>query len=250
MTGVQTCALPICRELLRDRLFWPAWCGAGALILSVLVGATGFEPLLAFFFGGFAAGSALRQLVLATRRQGVRGLLGRANGGMVVHLGVILIAVGLAASNSYTRAGEFTLKKGESVEFAGHTFELNDVVDFTTSATVGIKALVSIDGGKAYAPAISKFTARGIDIATPSVRTGLARDIYLSLENGSKPSTGVAKMKIIIKPMILWLWVGGLLCGLGTVLAAFPGKHRRRPTDPVSAPVPLDDGAPAEAADV
>ena len=238
------------RELLRDRLFWPAWCGAGALILSVLVGATGFEPLLAFFFGGFAAGSALRQLVLATRRQGVRGLLGRANGGMVVHLGVILIAVGLAASNSYTRAGEFTLKKGESVEFAGHTFELNDVVDFTTSATVGIKALVSIDGGKAYAPAISKFTARGIDIATPSVRTGLARDIYLSLENGSKPSTGVAKMKIIIKPMILWLWVGGLLCGLGTVLAAFPGKHRRRPTDPVSAPVPLDDGAPAEAADV
>ena len=39
-----------------------------------------------------AAGAALRQLVLATRRQGWRGLVGRANGGMVVHLGVILIA--------------------------------------------------------------------------------------------------------------------------------------------------------------
>ncbi len=238
------------RELLRDRLFWPAWCGAAALAASVLVGATGLEPLLAFGFGGFAAGSALRQLVLATRRQGVRGLLGRANGGMVVHLGVILIAVGLAASNSYTRAGEFTLKKGESVEFAGHTFTVNDVVDFTTPTTVGIKALVAIDGGTEYAPAISKFTAQGIDVATPSVRTGLALDIYLALENGSKPSAGLAKLKIIIKPMILWLWVGGLLCGLGTVLAAFPGKHRRRPTDPVSAPVPLDGGAAQEPADV
>jgi hypothetical protein len=44
--------------------------------------------------------------------------------------------------------------------------------------------------------------------------------------------------------------VGGLLCGVGTLLAAFPGKHRRRPTDPVSAPVPVNDGAASEPADV
>ena len=36
---------------------------------------------------------------------------------MVVHLGIILIAVALAASNSYSRAGEFTVTKGETVEF-------------------------------------------------------------------------------------------------------------------------------------
>ena len=234
------------RELLRDRLFWPAWCGAGALAVSVLVGATGFTSLLAFAFAGFAAGAALRQLVLATRRQGWRGLVGRANGGMIVHLGVILIAVGLAASNSYTRAGEFTLQKGDTIEFADHTFTLTDVVDFETATTVGIKALVSIDGGQAYAPSISKFTAQGMDIATPSVRTGLSKDIYLTLGNGSKPSTGTAKLKIFIKPMIVWLWVGGLLCGVGTLLAAFPGKHRRRPTDPVSAPVPVDRDAVTE----
>ena len=34
---------------------------------------------------------------LATRRHGWRGLVGRANGGMVVHLGVVLVAVALAA---------------------------------------------------------------------------------------------------------------------------------------------------------
>ncbi len=231
-------------ELLRERLFWPAWCGAGALLLAILLGATGFAPLLAFGLAGFAGGSATRQLVLATRRQGYRGLLGRANGGMVVHLGIILIAVGLTASNTYTRAGEFTMTKGDVVEFAGHTFELQDVVDFSGPGTVGVKALVSIDGGQAYAPAITKYTAQGMDIATPSVKTGVLRDIYLTLENGSKPSTGVAKLKIFIKPMIVWLWVGGLLCGVGTVLAAFPGKHRRKPTDPVSAPVPLDEPVP------
>ena len=102
-------------ELLRDRLFWPAWCGAGALAIAVLTGADGFAPLVAFFLGGFAGGAAMRQLVLAARRQGWLGLVGRANGGMVVHLGVIIIAVALVASNSYTRVAEFTLKPGQPV---------------------------------------------------------------------------------------------------------------------------------------
>jgi cytochrome c-type biogenesis protein CcmF len=228
-------------ELLRDRLFWPAWCGAGALVLSVVLGATGFAPLVAFGLAGFAGGAAVRQLILATRRQGYRGLLGRTNGGMVVHLGIILIAVALAASNSYTRSAEYTLNKGDTVHFAGHSFRLDDVVDFSNDRQVGIKALVAIDGGAAYAPAITKFTAQGIDVATPSVKSSLAGDIYLTLESGSKPSTGVAKVKIFLKPMIVWLWIGGLLCGAGTLLAAFPGRFRRKPTDPVSAPVPLDE---------
>ncbi|MCE9623567.1 MAG: cytochrome c biogenesis protein CcsA [Actinomycetia bacterium] len=233
-------------ELLRDRLFWPAWCGAGTLALAVVLGGNGFAPLLAFGLAGFAAGAALRQLVLATRRQGLRGLVGRTNGGMIVHLGVILVAVALAASNSYTRAGEFTVAKGETISFAGHTFTLIDLTDFTTSRSVGIRAQVSIDGGQAYAPAISKYTAFGQDIATPSVKSGIANDIYLTLEAGSQPSSGTAKLKIFIKPMVLWMWIGGGLIAFGTLLAAFPGRNRRKPTDPVSAPIAFDLNDPAQ----
>lgn len=228
-------------ELLRDRLFWPAWCGAGTLALAVVLGGDGLAPLLAFALAGFAGGAALRQLLLATRRQGWRGLVGRTNGGMVVHLGVILIAVALAASNSYTRAGEFTVARGETVSFAGHTFTLVDLTEFTTPRSVGIRAQVSIDGGQAYAPAISKYTAFGIDVATPSVKSGVASDIYLTLEAGSQPSTGMARLKIFIKPMVVWMWVGGGLCAVGTALAAFPGRRRRQPTDPVSAPIAIAD---------
>ena len=228
-------------ELLRDRLFWPAWCGAATLALAVVLGATGWAPLLAFAFAGFAGGAAIRQLVLATRRQGYRGFLGRTNGGMVVHLGIIMIAVALAASNSYTHAGEFTLQEGDTVEFSGHTFTLTDVYDFTDARSVGIKADVSIDGGQAYSPAITKYTAFGMDVPTPSVKSSFVKDIYLTLETGSKPSSGTAKIKVFVKPMVMWLWIGGMLCAVGTVLAAFPGRNRRRPTDAVSAPVPLDD---------
>ena len=230
-------------ELLSQRLLWPAIFGVGALLVSVVVGATGLAPLLTFALGGFAAGSALRQIALASRRQGWRGFVGRANGGMIVHLGVILMAVALAASNSYTRSQELNLVQGRPASFAGHTFELLDVYEETTDRSVSVKARVSIDGGKDYAPAITRFTKIGMNVGTPSVRTGLAKDIYLTLEPPVRQDSGEARIKVFIKPLILWLWVGGFMMALGTLLALFPGRRRRRATDPVSANVPTEETA-------
>src|SRR5207302_2797493 len=88
-------------EVLRKRLLWPAWAATLTVAGCVASGLRGLAPLAAFGLGAFAAASAVRQLVLSGRRQGWRGLLGRANGGMVVHLGVVLIAVAFAASHAY-----------------------------------------------------------------------------------------------------------------------------------------------------
>ena len=112
--------------------------GAGvvALALLALLGSAGDhgvsrDRVLAYLWPDSdeeRARTALRQLVLATRRQGVRGLLGRANGGMIVHLGIIVIAVALAAQTSYQRAGEFRLSPGETATFGGHRFTLAEQV--------------------------------------------------------------------------------------------------------------------------
>jgi len=177
---------------------------------------------------------------LATRRQGWRGLVGRANGGMVVHLGVIMIAVALAASNSYTRVAEFTLQPGVPVSYGGHTFELQRLEQFTDARSTGVKALITIDGGKAYAPAITTFTNFGTKVPTPSVRNGPLNDLYLTLEPSVRFDGTEAPVKIFIKPLIVWLWIGGSLMAVGTVLAGFPGRRRRVPTDPVSAPIELE----------
>lgn len=224
-------------ELLRDRLFWPAWCGILTLFICVIVGATGLAPLLAFGLGGFGIGSALRQVILATRRQGLRGLVGRTNGGMIVHIGVILIAVSLAASNSYTRSQELSLVVGTPAHFGGHSFELVKFVEHTDARSISVKALVSIDGGRAYAPAITKYTKLGMNVGTPSVKTGLFKDVYLTLEPPVFKDSDKARIKVFIKPLILWLWIGAGLMAIGTLLAAFPGR-RRRPTEATSALLP------------
>ena len=170
-------------ELLRHRLLWPAWIGHRLRGRSACCWARpGLAPLLAFGLGGFAAGSAGRQLVLATRRQGWRGLVGRANGGMIVHLGVVVIAVAFAASASNVRQAEFSnLVPGDTATIAGHTITYvreNEVVDSNKTST---QALVIVDGHGPYSPGISKFTLNGSTVGTPSVFSRPTVDVALSL---------------------------------------------------------------------
>ena len=227
-------------ETLQTRLFWPMWSGIAALVTSLALGAYGLAPLLTFTLGGVSGGAALRQVVLATRRQGLRGLVGRANGGMIVHLGVILIAVALGASNSYSKSQELSLVVGVPATFAGHSFELTDVIEVRDDRSVSVKARVIVDGDKTYEPAITKYTRIGMNVGTPSVKASLTSDIYLTLEPPVRQDSNTARIKVFIKPMITWLWIGTMLMAVGTFLAAFPGR-RRRPTDATSAPVLVNE---------
>ena len=224
-------------ELLRQRLHWPAWGGTACVVAAVVLGARGLAPLLAFGLGGFAAGSALRQLVLATRRQGWPGLVGRTNGGMVVHLGVILIAVAFAASQSYGARAEVRLRPGESASVLGHTIRYEGVTSTRHPNRTSVEAEVRIDGGKVYRPALSNFPFATQSIGTPSVKTGLREDVYLTLITAPRDAGAAAVIGVNVQPLVVWLWIGGGLMALGTAMAAVPGR-RRRPTQPVSAAPP------------
>ena len=80
-------------------------------------------------------------------------------------------------------------------------------------------------------------------IGTPSVRTGFDKDVYLTIDGTNPPSVGdsTVVLRVFVKPMILWLWIGGALMALGTVMSAIPSRLHRRPTDPTS--VSLSGGA-------
>ena len=231
-------------ELLRTRLQWPAWIGTLTVVGCVAFGLRGLAPLLAFGLGGFAAGAALRQIVLATRRQGWRGFVGRTNGGMIVHLGVVMIAVAFAASSSYSERGEFRLSPGDEARLGGHRFELLGVREQLYPNRNEIRARVRIDGGDVYAPALQEFPNATQAIGTPSVRTGAREDVYLTLVSVPGDGSDEVVIGVIIRPLIVWLWIGGGLMALGSALAIVPGR-RRRPTDPASASAaPGEHGEP------
>ncbi|HLH46773.1 MAG TPA: cytochrome c-type biogenesis CcmF C-terminal domain-containing protein, partial [Acidimicrobiales bacterium] len=158
-------------ELLRHRLTWPAVAAVSTLVACVVAGVRGLNPLLAFGLGAFAGASALRQLVLATRRQGWRGFVGRANGGMVVHLGVVVVAVAFAASHSYEHQTQLTLRQGQVAAFDGHTFRYLGPTRTTGANYAGVAARVRVDGTGTYRPAINDYDASGETVGTPAIRS-------------------------------------------------------------------------------
>jgi cytochrome c-type biogenesis protein CcmF len=225
------------RGVLAERLIWPMWCGVGTLVFAVVVGARGLAPLAAFGLAGLAAGSALRQIVLAARAARRSGqplgnaVTGRTNGGMVVHLGVIVVAVAFTAAQSFATFREASLQEGESMRVSGHTVTYLGTETTESARKTTISARLRLDDGSIQEPSLSLFGNADQPIGTPSVAWGLRQDIYLTLAQAPAAAGGAARIGVAVEPLASWLWIGGGIMAVGTALALVPGR-RRRPTQP------------------
>ncbi len=214
-------------KILGERLYWPGVAAVGAMSLAVGLGARGLWPVATFGLGGLAGGAAVRHLALAVRRNGWRGFVGRTNGGMVVHLGVVILAVGLAASESYLTDQVAELNVGDSMESGGHTFTYLGAGADENDRRVKVWADVGIDGpDTVYQPAQTLFRRTGQAVATPSVKSGFTTDLYLVLDQTPAPEDDSIRLRVIIRPMVSWLWTGGIIMGVGTGLALIPSRRR------------------------
>jgi hypothetical protein len=187
-------------------------------------------------------------LVLAGRgahRHGIgawRGLVGRANGGMVVHIGVVVIAVALAAATSLGHRGQVTLRPGSTTTIEGQTITFERLATVSSPVRTATEALVMVNGHGPYRPAVSQYGANTEPVGTPAIDSNVWHDVYLTIDSLPATSDGPVSIGVTVQPLVSWLWVGGAILVLGSLLAAVPGR-RRRPTDPVSAPIPaMADG--------
>jgi cytochrome c-type biogenesis protein CcmF len=206
-----------------------------------------------------AGATAARALFLSVRGAQARhvgwwrGLVGRANGGMIVHLGVVLLAVGVIAATSYRHQAELPMHKGQVVTYDGHRFEFEGLRTVTSPSRTSQQAIVKVDGGAFY-PATTSFGSALSVVGTPAIDSGLFDDVYLTFDavgglgasSGNQAIDNLPKgsvaIGVVVEPLVAWLWAGGLLIGIGGVLALIPGS-RRRPTDPASASSDLVTGA-------
>ncbi|MHB8438297.1 MAG: heme lyase CcmF/NrfE family subunit [Acidimicrobiales bacterium] len=240
-------------DTLARRLLVPGVAGTATIAACVVAGVRGLGVLVAFGTGAFAASANIRQLALAARaayRHRVpmwRGVAGRANGGMVVHVGVVIVAVAIASATSFGHRTQVTLAVGASTVVDGvHlTYEgLSHERNPAASATV---ALVLVNGHGPYRPAVTQFGAGTDAVGTPAIDSDPLRDVYLTIDSLPDHPGGAVAIGITVEPLVLWLWVGGAVVAVGALLALVPGR-RRRPTDAVSAAPPTigDDRAAAD----
>jgi cytochrome c-type biogenesis protein CcmF len=259
-------------DVLHRRLVVPAWVAALSMLAAAAVGLRGLAPLAAVGLGAFALAGIVRSfgVGLAARRrhtgEGIpKALLGmvggnsRLYGGLVVHAGVVVFALALTMSSAFSVEREVRLARGATASVRGYDVTyLGDRTErsarkTTVSADVRVRR-----GGRTlglYAPALSSYPGATQAIGTPSVRTGVREDVYLTLV--SAPTDAGVVLGIRVNPMVVWLWIGAGIMVAGTVVAAWPTlpTRRRRPrrvgqttvsgTELVDVDAPVDAGVPA-----
>ena len=236
-------------ELASRRLLGAAASGVGALALALALGARGVAPLLAFTLGGFAAGSAVRHLYLAVRRQGLRGLIGAGSGGMITHLGVAILAVALAASSSYLQQRELQFAEGETQSFAGHELTFLGTEEVAHPERVEIRARVVVDGDCCATPGVSRYALRGQVVSHPVTLNSALRDVQLAVIRLPSQTGETLVLRVVRQPLVVWLWTGGGVMLLGILAAALRSKGRRDQSEaPASEPetAAAPRAAPAE----
>jgi cytochrome c-type biogenesis protein CcmF len=232
-------------EVVRNRLLVPAWIGAITMVVAVIAGARDVAEVLAYGLAAFATAGIVRQFWLGMmgrrRALGESGpqALGRATrsnprlyGGLVVHFGVVLIAVALAASSAHGSSETITLRQGQSTTVSGYRLTYLGTRTERSQQKTTVSAGIDLHKGTrnlgVYSPAISTYPNSSEGIGTPSVHTGVLEDVYLTLVS-SPNNKGKIVLGVRINTMIVWIWIGGLVMALGTVLALSPRLRRRKP---------------------
>src|SRR6266511_3966196 len=161
------------------------------------------------------------------------GLLHRQNrryGGFIIHLGILVIAVGVAGSQAWSVQTETSLERGQSMELAGYQIRFDGLEPSEESNHFKVTAAFAVSNGHRAAtmlhPAKKFYPQEQTPIAAVDYRLGLIEDLYLVLGDFAEDGSH-ATIKVQVNRMVSWLWIGGLVLTLGAALAILP--ERRKP---------------------
>jgi len=221
---------------------WPALLGASVVtIVAVLVGFSRPISLVSFAIVGLAGGTAVgeigRDFATRGRRREESGGLGalwrsivrnrRRSGGYLVHLGVVLVGLGIIGTRLHALEAEVALSPDEPVAVGGYTLVYEDLRQESVGDRRTTWASISVyrngRNGTYLAtlkPQMDQYANFEQAIAVPALRMGLREDLYLVLFWWSEG--GLVRVKVIVNPLVNFLWLGGLVLLVGGALALWP----------------------------
>jgi cytochrome c-type biogenesis protein CcmF len=58
----------------------------------------------------------------------------------------------------------------------------------------------------------------------PDARTTISEDFYMLMINWEPTSADAATFRVYLNPLVNWVWAGGIVFILGTLIAAWPDR--------------------------
>ncbi len=227
---------------LRRNFLWPA---AAALLFGLILfigWVRDFLPLLGFTLSVFVVATILFDTALAMRarrRIAGEGVLGalltlarrnqRRYGGLIVHLGIVLITLGIGGSMSYSVERQATLSVGESLAVGRYRIQFEGLRGAQQPTHYRVEGVfrISNNGNESgtFSPALKFFPNQEAPVGRAVFRSTFTEDIYLILSGFSEVGQNRATLKVLIRPLLAWIWLGGVIIALGTIVAVWPGRR-------------------------
>jgi cytochrome c-type biogenesis protein CcmF len=157
------------------------------------------------------------------------------NGGYIVHIGITLLFVGFIG-RAFEVEKEFNLSPGEEIYFANYIFKLNsikseardnhyafisdmDVIDQSNNL------LTSLYPEKRIYFYWNPDPEKRQPHSELDIYSTMRKDIY-SIFSAYDAEKNQGYFKIMINPLVNWVWIGGIVMVIGSLFAFWPSKRR------------------------
>jgi cytochrome c-type biogenesis protein CcmF len=166
---------------------------------------------------GEGVGTALFRLVSKGRRR---------YGGYIVHIGIVLMFIGFTGA-AYDVEQEKALRPGETMSIGKHTVRYDQPrmeADPNKRMIFTDMTLLDPSGSEKGQVAPAKFIYRThpqMPTTEVAIRSRPSEDVYVIMSTVD-PSSRRGTFRIIIRPLVAWIWLGGIVLLLGAIVGMWP----------------------------
>ncbi len=231
---------------LRNQFTWPL-VAATVVAAGVLFLTRSVWPVVGLAICGFVAATIVQEYVRGVRARRITngdnvlvamGNLWRRNGrrygGYLVHLAMVMIAVAVIGNEFFQDTTNVTLGQGQTVTIGGYELAYTGLETNRAANRMEFGARLMVFDAESGRLLGTVLPQRNIYDKTPDMPTsevGLRmtplEDVYVLL-NGWSNNGASATFTIYINPLTMWLWIGGIVLIIGTLIAIWPHPARRR----------------------
>jgi cytochrome c-type biogenesis protein CcmF len=169
----------------------------------------------------------------------------RRYGGYIVHFAMVLIFVGIAGA-AFTAELETEMKPGGKAEIRGYRLECLDLTEQDHPNYTSRAAVIDVFRGDrrvaTLRPEQRFYKASRQPVSVVKVNRNLKEDFYL-VYKGVIEESQAALIHVYVNPLVNWIWIGGLVNILGTLVALIPS---RKPAAAIPAPAAALETAKAK----
>ncbi len=160
----------------------------------------------------------------------------RRYGGQTVHVGMLLVMIGVVGSSLFNVKETFQLHPGQTVEYAGRKLTFEKLFETQGPNFIAMEAVVTLkeaDGAvKTVHPQRRLYNKTDQPNSEVAIESNLREDLYVTLagwEDGGK----LTALQVVINPLVSWIWIGGIVMTLGAIVCLLPRLEPGVATAPV-----------------